>query len=457
MPPMERDILLRLKILRRPGALGTVAAEIGRAGALIGEIRSLRIGRDFTIREMSVVVSGDPQMAEVIANLRSLAGVEIASIDDRALRRHEGGKIRTVSRVRCETLADLRDLYTPGVARVCLAIKDDPTLARKYTSIGTTVAIVTNGTRVLGLGDIGPVAGLPVMEGKAVLFDRFAGLSGVPILCRSKDPDAIVQAVLEISSGFGGIHLEDIRTPDCFAVERMLEERLEIPVMHDDQHGTAVVALAAVMNACRSSGVSLREAVVGVVGLGAAGTGIATLAMLQGARRVIGCDRDEGARRMLADRGGEPVADLDALLARADVVVAVTGVPGLLKPSMVKAGSVILALSNPVPEIHPDAALAAGARFAADGTSVNNALAYPGIFRGALAVRATRINGPMKLAAAHAIAEAAEEGEIVPSPLDQAVHLAVARAVARAALSSGAAREKGIDVEAALPPLPDRA
>jgi malate dehydrogenase (oxaloacetate-decarboxylating) len=226
--------------------------------------------------------------------------------------------------------------------------------------------------------------------------------------------------------------------------------------MHDDQHGTAVVALAAMLNACRASGVSLAEATVGVVGLGAAGTGIATLAMLQGARTVLGCDRDEGARRMLAERGGEPVADLDALMARADVVITVTGVPGLLRPSMIRDGSVILALSNPVPEILPVAALAAGARFAADGTSVNNALAYPGIFRGALAVRASRINGPMKLAAARAIADAAEEGEIVPYPLDPAVHLAVARAVAAAAVSSGAAREKGIDIVAALPPLPER-
>ncbi|MCK6482203.1 MAG: NAD-dependent malic enzyme [Planctomycetes bacterium] len=453
---MERDILFRLKIPRRPGALGTVAAEIGRAGALIGEIRSLRIGRDFNVREMSVVVSGEPQMVEVVANLRSLAGVEIVSIDDRALRRHEGGKIRTVSRVRCETLADLRDLYTPGVARVCLAIKDDPTLARKYTSVGASVAIVTNGTRVLGLGDIGPLASLPVMEGKSVLYDRFAGLSGVPLLCRSKDPATVVETVAEVASGFGGIHLEDIRVPDCFAIERALEERLDIPVMHDDQHGTAVVALAAILCACRSAGVALADSVVGVVGLGAAGTGIATLVMAQGARKVLGCDRDEGARRMLAERGGEPLADLDALMARAEVVIAVTGSPGLLRPSMVRPGSVILALSNPVPEILPDAALAAGARFAADGTTVNNALAYPGIFRGALAVRASRVNGPMKLAAARAIADAAEEGEIVPYPLDPSVHLSVARAVARAAVASGSARERGVDVDAALPPLPDR-
>ena len=450
---MERDILLRLKILRRPGALGLVATEIGRAGALIGEIRSLRIGRDYTIREMSVGVTSDSQMAEVISNLRSLEGVEIASIDDRALHRHEGGKIRTVSRVPCESVADLRDIYTPGVARVCLAIKDDPTLARKYTSIGSTVAIVTNGTRVLGLGDIGPVAGLPVMEGKAVLYARFAGISGVPLLFRSKDPDAIVAGVEEIASGFGGIHLEDIRTPDCFAVERMLEERLDIPVMHDDQHGTAVVALAAAVNACRSSGVDLKESVVGVVGLGAAGTGISSLLLLYGVRRVLGTDREGAARRMLEERGGEPVESLEDLLGRAEVLISVTGVPRLLEGRPLRRGSVVLALSNPVPEIDPESALSAGAAFAADGTSVNNALAYPGVFRGALAVRATRINGAMKVAAATAVAAATEEGEIVPSPLEPSVHLSVARAVAAAAVESGVAREKGLDLERAIPPL----
>jgi len=453
---VERDLLLRLKILRRPGALGTVATEIGKAGALIGEIRSLRIGRDYNVREMSVVVASEAQSAEVIANLRSLPGVEIVSLDDRALRRHEGGKIRTVSRVPCETLADLRDIYTPGVARVCLAIKDDPTLARKYTGIGRTVAIVTNGTRILGLGDIGPVAGLPVMEGKAVLYDRFAGISGVPILLRSKDPDVVVDAVAEIASGFGGIHLEDIRAPDCFAIERGLEERLDIPVMHDDQHGTAVVALAAAINACALAGVRLEDSTVGVVGLGAAGTGIASLLLLSGVRKVLGFDREDGARRRLAERGGEPAPSLEDLLARCGVVITVTGVPGLIRPSSVRAGSVILALSNPVPEIAPEAAVAAGARFAADGTTVNNALAYPGIFRGALAVRATRINGPMKIAAARSVAAAAEEGEIVPSPLDSGVHLAVARAVAAAALDSGAAQEKGLDLAEALPPLADR-
>ena len=450
---MERDILLRLKILRRPGALGLVATEIGRAGALIGEIRSIRIGRDYNVREISVVVADDAQMAEVVAGLKSIEGVEIRSIDDRALRRHEGGKIRVASRVRCDSLADLRDIYTPGVARVCLAIRDDPGLARKYTGIARTVAIVTNGTRVLGLGDIGPVAGLPVMEGKAVLYERFAGISGVPILFRTKDPDAIVEGVCQISAGFGAIHLEDIRTPDCFRIERALEERLDVPVMHDDQHGTAVVAVAAAINACRGSGVSLRDSTVGVVGLGAAGIGISSLMLLHGAKSVLGTDRDAAARALLRERGGEPVESLDDLLSRSDVVVTVTGVPGLLRGKRLRRGSVVLALSNPAPEISPEEALAAGAAFAADGTSVNNALAYPGIFRGALAVAASRIHGPMKVAAAEAVAAAAEEGEIVPSALDPDVHLAVARRVARAAMDSGVARERVDDVEKALPPL----
>jgi malate dehydrogenase (oxaloacetate-decarboxylating) len=434
-----------VKIRRRPGMLGVVATEIGKAGALIGEIRSLRIGKDFNIREIAVAASSSAQVEAALANLRATPGVEVVSVDDRALRSHLGGKIGMRSRVRCETLADLRDIYTPGVARVCLAIKDDPSLARRYTAIGSTVAIVTNGTRVLGLGDIGPVAGLPVMEGKAVLYDRFAGLSGVPLLFTSKDPREIVDAVCAVSSGFGGIHLEDIRVPDCFEIERALEERLSIPVMHDDQHGTAVVALAAASNACRASGLDLKESVVGVVGLGAAGTGIASLLLLYGVRRVLGFDRDERARALLAGRGGEPASSLDDLLARSDVVISVTGVAGLLKPSSIRKGSVVLALSNPVPEIAPDDALAAGAAFAADGSSVNNALAYPGIFRGALATRAPRILGSMKLAAAAAVAAATEEGELVPSPLDADVHLAVARAVARDALAAGIAEETLLD------------
>jgi malate dehydrogenase (oxaloacetate-decarboxylating) len=216
------------------------------------------------------------------------------------------------------------------------------------------------------------------------------------------------------------------------------------------------VALAAALNACLSSGVRLEDSTVGVVGLGAAGTGIASLLLLYGAKRVLGFDREDGARRMLTERGGEPAASLDALLQASDVVITVTGVPGLLKPASIRPGSIILALSNPVPEISPESALAAGAAFAADGTSVNNALAYPGIFRGALAVRATRINGPMKIAAARAIAVATEEGEIVPSPLDPAVHLSVARAVAAAAVSSGSARERGLDIAEALPPVDHR-
>ena len=453
MRPMERDILLRVKIPRRPGMLGDVAAEIGRAGALIGEIRSLRIGKDFNIREISVEVSDDEQMNAVIGNLRALAGIEIVSLDDRALRRHEGGKIRTISSVPCASPADLRDIYTPGVARVCLAIQDDPTLARKYTAIGKTVAIVTNGSRVLGLGDIGPVAGLPVMEGKAVLYHHFAGISGIPILFRSKDPEVIIRSVEEISAGFGGIHLEDIRTPDCFRIEKALEERLDIPVMHDDQHGTAVVALAAALNACRSSGVDLRDSVVGVLGLGAAGNGIASLMLLYGVKRVLGYDRDEPARRFLEERGGEPAPSMEELLELSDVIITVTGVPGLLDGRPLRKGCVVLALSNPIPEIRPERALEAGARFAADGTSVNNALAFPGIFRGALAVRASRIHGPLKVAAAEAIAHNAEEGEIVPSVLDPSVHLAVARAVAAAAVESGVAAERTLDLDTAIPAI----
>ena len=308
-----------------------------------------------------------------------------------------------------------------------------PTLARRYTSVGQTVGVFTNGTRVLGLGDIGPLAALPVMEGKAVLYDRFVGLSAVPILVDTEDPQEFVDTVCRVAPTFGGIHLEDIRTPDCFWIEDELVRRLPQPVMHDDQHGTATVLLAAVLSALRLTGQPERRDLTCVqVGLGAAGLAIARLLMHAGFP-VVGVDPSPEARARLERSGGRTSDDLGASAAEADILIATTGVVGLVTPAMVRPGQIVLALSNPVPEITPDAALAAGAAFAADGRSVNNALAFPGLFKAALDVGAPAITAAMKLAAAGAISGLASPGELVPSPFHPRVHLDVAEAVRLAA------------------------
>jgi malate dehydrogenase (oxaloacetate-decarboxylating) len=321
---------------------------------------------------------------------------------------------------------------------VCTAIAEYPQIAGRFTSIGRSVAICTNGTRVLGLGDIGPLASLPVMEGKALFYSQLVGVSAVPILIDAKDVDGFVETVVRIASGFGGIHLEDISAPECFEIERRLIEALPQPVMHDDVHGTAVVTFAAAIAACRQVGIRLDEAVVGQIGLGAAGFGIAALIHDAGVRRVLASDPNPRAQDQARAHGIE-IASLEEVMAQADVVVATSGRPGLITPALIRPGQVILALTNPVPEIDPDAALAAGAAFAADGTSVNNVLGYPGIFRGALLAGATAINLEMKRAAAWALAGLTVESELVPDVLDLHVHTTVAEAVRQAAADSGVA------------------
>jgi malate dehydrogenase (oxaloacetate-decarboxylating) len=332
----------------------------------------------------------------------------------------------------------MRDVYTPGVARVCTAIAQHPQIARRFTTVGRSVAICTNGTRVLGLGDIGPLAALPVMEGKALFYAQLVGVSAVPILIDTKDVDEFVETVVRIAAGFGGIHLEDISAPECFEIERRLIERLPQPVMHDDVHGTAVVTFAAAIAACRGVGIRLDEVTVGQVGLGAAGFGIATLIHDAGVRRVLASEPNPDAQQRVRERGIE-VVDLATVMREADVVVATSGKPGLISPAMVRPGQVILALTNPEPEIEPEEAIAAGAAFAADGTSVNNVLGYPGIFHGALLAQARAINLEMKRAAAWALAGLTVESELVPEVLDPEVHAKVTEAVRRAAIDSGAA------------------
>jgi malate dehydrogenase (oxaloacetate-decarboxylating) len=436
---MPVDYVYRLETPHVVGSLARTCDTIAKGRGLVGDIVTVNLGRDRSIREISVEVKDHGQAKRLAGLLGNLDGVRVLDYYDRALRRHDGGKLEIDGVMRLESVQDMRDVYTPGVARVCSAIAEEPALAGRLTMIGRTVAICTNGTRVLGLGNIGPVASMPVMEGKALFYSQMAGISAMPLLIDTTDPGEFVETVVRVSPGFGGIHLEDIRAPDCFEIEQRLIEALDVPVMHDDVHGTAVASLAAVLVACDKAELELSEATVGQLGLGAAGLGIATLVKQAGAKTVLGSDPDEPSRERAAERGIE-ASSFEQVMAAADIVVATTGQPGLIKPEMVREGQVILALTNPDPEIYPAEAERAGAAFAADGTSVNNVLGFPGIFRGALSVGASAISTGMKLAAAGAIAELTEESELVPDALDPKVHESVAAAVAAAAREEGLAR-----------------
>jgi malate dehydrogenase (oxaloacetate-decarboxylating) len=432
------DTVLRVRLKHRVGQLARVAAAIAGEGGLLGDITTLRIGEEDTVRELTVESESDEHAARVVAAVQRVEGAEVVAVTDRIFQAHRGGKIRSTSTVAIEGVKDLRTIYTPGVARVVRAIEAQPSLAFELTAIGNSVGVFTNGTRVLGLGDVGPLASLPVMEGKAVLYDRFAAISATPVLVESKDPQVVIDTICAVARSFGGIHLEDIRSPDCYLIEDELRRRLSKPVMHDDQHGTATVALAAVINACRLTGRDLGHARVGQIGLGAAGSAIARLVMAYGVRDVLVTDLSAAAVERMVGFGATAV-DLATLLRECDIVISTTGRPGLVAAESIRRGQVILSLSNPEPEIEPRAALAAGAAFASDGRSINNALAFPGLFRGAFLARSRSIEPEMFLAAARAIAEEAEEGEIVPSPLAMNVHQAVAEAVASKARELGLA------------------
>ncbi|HYK26126.1 MAG TPA: malic enzyme-like NAD(P)-binding protein, partial [Steroidobacteraceae bacterium] len=365
--------------------------------------------------------------------INQLPNARFIGKSDRVFNRHQGGKIRMTASLPINTLQVLRDVYTPGVARVSLAIAADPEKVHQYTNLDSTVAIVTNGTAILGLGDIGALAGLPVIEGKAALFADLAGITAVPILLGERDPARVIEAVAAIEMSFGAIQLEDFAAPECFEIETGLRQRLAKPVLHDDQHGTAVVVLAALINASRRTGRSLHECVVGQIGLGAAGTGIVRLLSAYGVRHILGADRRADAIERLRALGGEG-ASLDELMARADIVIATTGVKNLIRPESVRPGQIVFALSNPDPEIDPFAAMQRGAAFAADGKGINNVLAFPGLFKGALAARARTFSDAMLRAAAEAIAQLASGDELVPDPLDKSVHAEVAAAVSAAAI-----------------------
>ncbi|MGB3097096.1 MAG: malic enzyme-like NAD(P)-binding protein [Candidatus Deferrimicrobiaceae bacterium] len=437
---------IRVMILDKPGYMGKVATAVGHANATMGDIRLVTFGLEYNTRDITVFVDGEDHLQAVLEEIGKVEGAIISDIIDPVLELHHGGKIRVKATMEIEGISTIRKIYTPGVAKVCRLIHENPEKAHAYTAIYNTVAIVTNGTAILGLGDIGAVAGMPVMEGKAALFDVLVGVNGVPILIQSKDPEEIIRTVASISPTFGAIKLEDIKAPECFEIEDRLSEMLDIPVMHDDQHGTSVVVLASLLNASKYVGMLVKNDVVGLVGLGAAGMGISKLLKAYGVRKLLGTDINQTAMDMFAGIGGKPVT-LQEVMSLSDIVIATTGVAGLIKKESVKKGQVILALTNPDPEITPEEARSGGAAFAADGRGVNNALAFPGLFRGALDARARKINNRMKIAAAKAISKFAHEGELVPSILDMEMHRAVAEAVERAAFESGVARTREDEVE----------
>jgi len=438
----DRDITFRIRTARVTGTLGRVLVAIGDLGAHIGEIETLAKTREYNVRDVTVLLPDEDLLEDIRKAIESVDGVSIVEEVDRVFQVHEGGKLATSSTVQVTNVQDIREVYTPGVARVSRAIAADQSLADRYTWRANTVAVVTNGTRVLGLGDIGPAASLPVMEGKALFYSMLVGLNAVPVVLDTKNPDEVIETVVRLAPGFGGIHLEDIATPDVYRIEEELDRRLDIPVMHDDQHGTAVVVVAAALSAAKSLGLKLEDLSFGQVGLGAAGSAIASLALAFPFRHVHVFDPNPAARARITRLAGNTEGRLrvhegdsgyQQLREASDIIVLTTGRPGLFTPDMVRPNHIILAISNPEPEIEVDVALAAGAALASDGTIVNNVLAYPGMFRGALTARAKRMSTDMKVAAATKLGELAHPGILLPDPLDVSVHEAVAGAVAHAA------------------------
>ena len=423
------------------GTFARLLTAIASAGGNIGGIELLNETSTQVVRDITIFADDETGLEWILEVIRKNRGTRLLDVRDDILALHLKGKIAIRSRYPIDSLTTLRQVYTPGVAEVCLKIAKDPKLAHMYTATSHLVAIVTDGTAVLGLGDIGPLAGMPVMEGKAMLMETLVGLSGVPILLNTKDPDKIIEIVTAISPTFAAIQLEDISAPRCFRIEEEIQKNIDIPVLHDDQHGTAVVATAVLTVASRKTGRDLNSAVIGQIGLGAAGNAIAKMLMEITGNPVLGTDLSEEAMVRHEANGGKR-ATLKELMAKCDIVVATTGAQGLIKPEMVRKGQIILALSNPHPEIEPEVALKHGAAFAADGKSVNNVLGFPGIFRGAVDTWVPRISNEMLIAASKAIADYTTEDQLVPNPLDKNLHRAVAHAVASKAIEQGLARSE---------------
>jgi malate dehydrogenase (oxaloacetate-decarboxylating) len=462
-PSASFSATIRARIENRPGAFALLAAAIGDAGGLLGAIDLVRVEQQTKLRDVTVLADDDLHLEKIVAAVRALDGIEVVSVSDRTFLAHLGGKIEITGRLPLKTRDDLSMAYTPGVARVSQAIAADPEAVWNLTIKRNTVAVVTDGTAVLGLGDIGPQAALPVMEGKALLFKEFAGVDAFPICLDTTDTDEIVATVKAIAPVFGGINLEDISAPRCFEIERRLRESLDVPVFHDDQHGTAIVVLAALLNALRVVGKRLEEVKVLTTGCGAAGIAVTRILQAAGARWIVGCDEGgalhrgrEGlnaAKREYAETTNPESLQgtADELLDGVDVFVGVS-VPGAVSVEGIRRmadRAIVFALANPSPEVDPEE-IEPYAEVIATGRSdypnqINNVLAFPGVFRGALDVRARTIDAGMEVAAARAIAGSIPPDElapdyIVPSVFNRAVAPAVAQAVADAAVAGGVAR-----------------
>ena len=443
-----------------------MATTIGNTGAILGAIDLVKVEKGMKVREITVSCVDAAHGERVVDAVRGIDGVTVESVLDRTFQMHQGGKIHVGGNIPVKTRDDLSMAYTPGVARICNAIHEDVERAWTLTVKGNMIAVVSDGTAVLGLGDLGPEAAMPVMEGKAMLFKEFAGVDAFPLCLDTTDVDEIVGIVRALAPTFGGINLEDISAPRCFEIERRLRAELDIPVFHDDQHGTAIVVLAALLNALRVVGKRVEDARIVVTGAGAAGMACANIILAEGATNVIVCDI-KGAlysgrpdldpeRAALAERTnpGREQGTADELLADADVYLGLSA-PGAVSAAAVRtmaSGAVVFAMANPTPEVQPED-VSDHVRIMATGRSdypnqMNNVLAFPGVFRGALDVRATTINEEMKLAAARAIASIVSDDEldaeyIIPSPFNRYVAPAVAEHVAKAAERSGVARRHG--------------
>ena len=470
-PSAQYSLTIRIEIAHRPGMLGQVASAIGKAGGIIGAVDLIEVTEDKLLRDITVDSADQEQWEAIIAALDAVDGVRVVDTTDRTFLLHVGGKIEQRNKQPLKTRDDLSMAYTPGVARVCMAIAADRDKAFQYTIKRNTVAVVSDGTAVLGLGDIGPEAAMPVMEGKAMLFKEFAGVDAFPICLDTKDADEIVETVVRIAPGFGGINLEDISAPRCFEIEDRLKEQLDIPVFHDDQHGTAVVVLAALLNACTLTGRELEGLRVLVTGLGAAGVAVTRILMEAGVRDIVGADSKGLVSTQRPDyldgsmnavkRWYAEATNPDALtgtpadaLEGADLFIGLSGARIFPAAELAKMNddAMVFAMANPTPEVSPEEA-APYARIVATGRSdypnqINNVLCFPGVFRGALDVRAQAITEEMKTAAARAIAAIIPESElredyIVPSVFNRDVSPAVAAAVAAQAKEQGAAMAAG--------------
>jgi malate dehydrogenase (oxaloacetate-decarboxylating) len=457
---------LRVRLSDAPGSFARLAQAIGEAGGSLGAIDLVRVEPGSKLRDVTVDAADADHLQRIVEAVRACEGVEVEHVSDRTFLLHLGGKIEMRSKSPLKTRDDLSMAYTPGVARISSAIAADRDKAWNLTIKQNTVAVVSDGTAVLGLGDIGPEAAMPVMEGKAALFKEFGDVDAWPICLATKDVDEIVRTVKAIAPGFGGINLEDISAPRCFEIERRLREELDIPVFHDDQHGTAIVVLAAMTNALKVVEKRIEDVKIVLTGVGAAGIAVTDILLHAGARTIVGCDSKgavwrgrpglDAVKTAYAARTNpdSEAGSADHVLAGADVFI------GLSQPGAISAGGVssmrddaiVFAMANPTPEIAPEALPPGKVAVVATGRSdypnqINNVLAFPGVFRGALDVRATTITEEMKVAAGNAIAGVISRAElaaeyVVPSVFNRDVTPAVAAAVAQAAEQGGVARRQ---------------